>query len=240
MAYDDGNFSAKHSVPQGAAGQRHRVTGTGIWRPDWGTLVSGAKTMTVDVQVGTGSEQQADASQSGYEIKGRNPSEAQIGARASSRWYVRRLIRKESSCLQFVDGYPHKSDDNGYGLMQITNPAPTEADLWRWRTNIDTGKSIIDKKHKVADDWWAEQKRQWEAYNKDRDPDVGPPPDKSYGDVTFGYSSGKPFTDGIAIKAYNGAVRHWLSWYNLTDQTPYWKYNESGYVEALVLSPDCQ
>ena len=244
----------------------HEELGEGAWAPEWGTLVAGAHTLTVHVSVGTGTgPAEMEGSGTGYRIKGRNPSNAQIAAQASSPWYATRLIRAESSCRQFQDGYPLESEsgDHGYGLMQITNPPPTEADLWRWTTNVATGLSLLrEDKIAWADGFWEEQVEQWEDYNKMMDPDVPHPPDRTYHGITFGYDSGKPLRDGLAIKYYNGngcrkrivdgkeervtpgcETGAWLAWQNEGENdgvTPYWAYNEGdGYVEDLVGKTPC-
>jgi len=46
-----------------------------------------------------------------------------------------------------VYGYP-----NGYGLMQIDNPAAVEEQLWNWKSNIKGGEKIFNGKKKDASD----------------------------------------------------------------------------------------
>ena len=38
------------------------------------------------------------------------------------------------------------SDGKGFGLTQITNPAPTQDQIWNWRSNIDGGVGIFANK----------------------------------------------------------------------------------------------
>ena len=261
MSYDDRNLTFAHRVPSGL-GTYDEQYGTGTWRPEWGALVAGAQTLSAHVMVGTGTEQPtAEDTETGLRIKGRNPSTSQIAGLASSPWYATRLIRAESSCRQFDDGYPLKSEDNGYGLMQITNPAPSEEDLWRWTTNVATGLSLLRTDKIVwADSFWARQEREWKEYNAGPEPDVPAPEDRSYhgGAVNFGYSSGHALRHGLAIKYYNGngcrrradgtlvtpgcVTGAWLAWQNKPGVvTPYWAYNEGdNYVEHLTGQMPCE
>ena len=191
--------------------------------------------------------------QTGYRIKGRNPSRAQIASQASSPWYFRKIVRAESSCRQFSGGYPLKSGDNGYGLMQITNPRPTKAHIWRWTRNLARGKTILDGKIASAGGHWDKIEKAWKDYNHNNDPDIPAPPNKTYSGITIGYDTGHPLKDGIAIKKYDGTgcgagapagceSGEWLDWIPGTrDTPPEWEYNEGrGYVAHLAKQPPCE
>ncbi len=220
----------------------------GTWTPNWGRLLSGGN-VTVYVSAMVNGEPTPEVSQSGYVINGQNPTKSQIGAIAGSPWFLTRMISEESSCRQFSPdpGPPLKSFDDGYGLMQITNLPPTNDEIWNWRDNISGGKGILSGKRSQANAFWARQLEQWRDYNEplDEDMKVGPPPDKTYGNVTFSYDGGgRPPVDGIEIKLYNGAGDgNWLVWKNNDNKSPrpYWPYNDSGgYVRRVVTSSPCQ
>lgn len=240
MRYEDGRNVFSHWIPSGGLGDR--VVGRNTCQPRWNGLVAGAKTVAVDVWV-TIRAAVLRASRSDLRIKGENPTSGQIPAEATTPWYIRRMIRRESSCRQFgSDDYPLKSFDHGYGLMQLTDPQPNELEIWSWKANVGEGRERLLWMRDQARKFWDRQVTQWMVYNENNDPDVGPPPNKTYGDTTFGYDSGRPIIDAITIKRYNGATRHWLSWYNVDlpdDVQPYWSHNDSGYVEAVVLSTPC-
>ena len=140
--------------------------------------------------------------------------------------------------------------------MQITNPPPAEAHLWRWTRNLARGKEILDGKIASADRHWADIKKVWEDYNGEFDPDIPAPPSKTYHGITFGYDAVdgvRPLADGIAIKQYNGTgcgpgapagcePGEWLEWIpKVGDTPPRWEYNEGrGYVAHLAKQPPCE
>ena len=207
MSYRDQHNSFSHRVPTGVS---DIVFGRNKWQPRWNGLVAGAHSVTahVSAQIGT---TVVGGSRWGYRIKGENPSGSQIVAAISDPWYVRKVIGKESSCLQFRSGFPHKSNDGGYGLMQLTNPSPTEVQIWSWTANVAKGATVLDEKIGWANGHWSTQEKNWKAHNEDADPRVPEPVDMRYtnhqgGTLTFSYDStrGYPLEDGLAIKAYNG------------------------------------
>jgi hypothetical protein len=79
-------------------------------------------------------------------IGGTNPSSGEL-AGVVPEVIVRKLIKHESTSRQFYDSgvggvvtqaiNPNWSQDNlkGVGLGQLTNPAPSDADIWNWRQN---------------------------------------------------------------------------------------------------------
>ncbi len=106
-----------------------------------GVLAGGDVHVYVEVSV-SGSEGCED-DQGGYQIKGTNPTQAQIFGIADLR--ARAVCWKESTHRQFaairytgiampLASYAH---DGGYGLMQPT-PA-SEAEVWNWSTNLNAG-----------------------------------------------------------------------------------------------------
>jgi hypothetical protein len=100
-------------------------------------------------------------------ILGNNPTPATVSAYVSALgvpnlWgtlnynyhtVVRQIISQESLVRQFdPNNVPLWSQDNarGVGLMQITNPAPTDDEVWDWRKNIDRGVLIFRMKLVIA------------------------------------------------------------------------------------------
>jgi hypothetical protein len=41
------------------------------------------------------------------------------------------------------DALPVFGPPNGFGVMQLDNPAPTSRQIWDWTHNIDTGKALF-------------------------------------------------------------------------------------------------
>jgi hypothetical protein len=84
-------------------------------------------------------------------IVGTNPTAASITA-AVQRAILRQMIRHESAQRQFVGACPLFSGDNlgGVGLFQITNPAPTDDEVWNWRANIAAGIRVFNQKLQTA------------------------------------------------------------------------------------------
>lgn len=94
-------------------------------------------------------------------IGGTNPSTVELSG-AVPEAIVRKLIKHESSGYQFYDGTPSSalqainpywSRDGlkGVGLGQLTNPAPSDGDIWNWRTNATSLKSRFQKNRTGAD-----------------------------------------------------------------------------------------
>lgn len=42
------------------------------------------------------------------------------------------------------------SGDNGYGLSQMTNPAPTYEQIWNWKENVKVGVKLFQEKQLEA------------------------------------------------------------------------------------------
>lgn len=125
------------------------VSGNENWSPSWGGLLAGGDVhVYVKASVPRSSVQSSpgeyDDDQSGYQIKGTNPSQAQIFTTADAD-NERAICWKESTHRQFDAtrytgiGEPLASygEDGGYGLMQLT--PSSEAQVWSWSTNLNAG-----------------------------------------------------------------------------------------------------
>ena len=240
------------------------------WAPHWRGLILGGK---VKVELKAQIRDESDTASSpditeaaAWEILGRNPTGTDIKAfaknNAPSKWYLRRMIRQESSCRQFgSDGRPLVSTDNGHGLMQLTNPVPNSAQIYDWTKNINKGVRVLDNKVAQESPHWNKAIEDWTIYNnywevEDSD-EVVPKPVKQVGPETFAHQPGegeREMLDALVIKAYNGiAGGRWAEWRNEVREDENgnpvpingrWVYNElnaagHNYVAAVVTRSPC-
>lgn len=105
---------------------------------------------TLDLRVSAGPSFVAAA----FAIKGSNPSALAIAAYLATKpdsAGMARIISHESKDRQFDrNGEPLRSFDNGYGLCQVTNPAPTIEQVWNWKLSIDLGLTVMTQKRNDA------------------------------------------------------------------------------------------
>ena len=99
-----------------------------------------------------------ETSTKGLRIQGVNPSRQAVNDACGSV-SLQKMVLQESGRRQFAaaaetgkSGCPLFSGDRlgGVGLLQITNPAPSEDDHWSWKANIDHGIQIFDQKRATA------------------------------------------------------------------------------------------
>ena len=256
LQYDwefEGEFAGE-SDSVGAVNQTYR------WKPSsWNGKLFGGH---VGVYATANIDGKTYVGASANTIHGENPTATQLRPYLDSPWFFAKLVRAESSCRQF-DGFrygpPVHSSDGGIGLTQLTNPAPDIREIWDWEANITEAKSRLETFETEAMSFWNRQYMQWMEYNTDRQERTlsmaGPPPDKHYGSVTYGYSGAgkRPLSDGIWIKRYNGARAMWIVWENQDweewanmdprvgiEPLVYWEYNESGsYVQKVSEASPC-
>ena len=104
-------------------------------------------TLSVVVKNGSGS------ATLNVKICGTNPTPADVNAYLATRPEVagfERIVAHESRYRQFKVTEPLKSFDNGYGLTQLTDPAPTFEQAWNWKLNLDGGVDLFLKKRQAA------------------------------------------------------------------------------------------
>ena len=115
----------------------------------------GDLTITVSADLATGCYEKISK---GLKIQGMNPPRHEINV-ACGVVALQKICCQESGRRQFdavpetgVADCPLFSGDRqgGVGLMQITNPAPTDDDHWDWRANIVHGTQIFDSKRPTA------------------------------------------------------------------------------------------
>jgi hypothetical protein len=62
-----------------------------------------------------------------------------------------RILERESGFKHFnAKSQPLRSFDDGYGMCQLTNPAPTFEQIWNWKLNIDGGLALFEQKRIAA------------------------------------------------------------------------------------------
>jgi hypothetical protein len=56
-----------------------------------------------------------------------------------------KIIEQETRGKHFldIDGEPITSFDKGYGVVQLTNPAPNYRQVWSWKENIKAGAALF-------------------------------------------------------------------------------------------------
>ena len=102
-------------------------------------------------------------------IVGKNPTAGDITAylasKAGSAGFDK-ILQHESDLLHFdSDGEPKVSADKGYGLCQLTDPAPSYEECWNWKLNIDCGLALYATKRAAAQRYLAQSGR---SYNDDQ------------------------------------------------------------------------
>jgi hypothetical protein len=73
-----------------------------------------------------------------------------LATRPNSKGFER-ILEHETHMVHFnAGGEPVKSFDNGYGICQLTAPAPTYEQVWNWKLNIDAGLKLFETKRQAA------------------------------------------------------------------------------------------
>ena len=88
-------------------------------------------------------------------IKGLNPTKESVAtyvATLDDMTGFEKLLEQETRCKHFinVDSDPIVAFDQGYGITQTTNPAPSYEQVWNWKANILAGSSIYKEKVRAA------------------------------------------------------------------------------------------
>lgn len=131
------------------------------WEADFDGKVLGGK-LTVEVAVGSKKFVRSAI------IKAKNPTrEAVIELLGTIDDVVgfEAIIEKESGFRNFInaDGEPLLSFDGGYGLTQMTTPAPTYAQVWNWKENVRGGTGLYKTKQVAAKTYLGSSKRTYTA-----------------------------------------------------------------------------
>lgn len=100
-------------------------------------------------------------------IRGSNPSAAEVRQYLSSKTNsvgFDKIIEHESRFRHFnQNNEPVKSFDNGYGMCQLTNPAPGFDQVWNWKLNVDGGLKLFEQKRTGAIAYLAQSGRTYTA-----------------------------------------------------------------------------
>ena len=126
------------------------VTTTNSFKVPFTAIRGGNLTVTLTVQVGT---VRLTSTTQNFQVMGANPGVAALAAYAAPNVAFRKLIRVESRLRQFLSpAWPYFSEDNygGVGICQITNPAPTDDEVWSWKANVDAGWRLFQEKEAAA------------------------------------------------------------------------------------------
>ncbi|MFJ4376555.1 hypothetical protein ACIP1T_28560 [Pseudomonas japonica] len=88
-------------------------------------------------------------------IKGTNPSKESIAtyvATLEDMDGMEKLLEQETRSKHFIalDRLPIVAFDQGYGITQMTNPAPDYEQTWNWKANILAGSAIYQEKVRAA------------------------------------------------------------------------------------------
>ena len=204
-------------------------------------------TATVFCQYGTS----AAETQKVFYIRGTNPGSSSVEAMfAGSPWYAKYIARWEcgynETYKQFntsgvlgpapenYRGCPNWGAPNGWGIMQLDEPAATAQQLWDWRANVREGLARLAQKRLLAESWLASQEMQQLADNPSDTLDSHV---FSIGGYSFGPNTGRTALDACTIQAYNGAPSWVIYWKRKTaTEDGSWEVNSSqtGYIANVM------
>lgn len=120
------------------------VSNNRAWSAEFSEKVLGGK-LTVTVVVGQQTLVRSVV------IKGRNPTKESVALYVTALEDMigfEKLLEQETNCKHFIDfdGEPIVAFDKGYGITQMTNPAPSYEQVWSWKANILAGSTIYKDK----------------------------------------------------------------------------------------------
>lgn len=140
------------------------------WTVNFDNKILGGK-LTVKVQAGENKLERV------VNIKGQNPGAEAVKTYINSLDGIGgfdKLLEQETRSKHFInlDNEPIVAFDQGYGITQITNPAPTYSQVWSWKENIVVGSELYKKKRKLAENYlgkdgrtYTEEQLQHETYS---------------------------------------------------------------------------
>lgn len=119
-------------------------------------------TLTVEVKAGT------ETFRRSAKIKGKNPAQADVEALLTTLQDTdgfSKILAQESRFKNFIDadGEPIVAFDHGYGMTQMTNPAPSYEQVWNWKENVKGGVSLYQQKQKAAKTYLGQAGRSYTA-----------------------------------------------------------------------------
>ncbi len=149
-----------------------------------------------------------------------------------------------SLCTSTTDGYPLRAADNGFGIMQLTNPAPTCDQLWNWKKNCDEGVRRLSTLATNAWNWMnsanlnsnGKPTGQRLQARQDTGHDV-PVPTDTEANCVFADGTARIIEDAVAMKMYNGATANFCAWDN---SNLVWKFNKLNELNFNYVQQVCQ
>lgn len=167
-------------------------------------------------------------------IIGDNPSASEVKGGLSLEQQVLVYMESRPKWKQFNDntrdsynvhGNPIYGPPNGFGLMQIDTPPPTESELWNWKENLNAGIKLFSEKAAMAAGyanrvrlgrtWTKDTKLRWHPYD--------PVPFRWYGEVskTGKYIRQIPYYNARELKQGEELMKDSFQRYN---GGVYWKW----------------
>jgi hypothetical protein len=100
-------------------------------------------------------------------VRGTNPTASEatqyLATQINSAGFEK-LLEHETKFKHFKpNGEPVKSFDQGFGICQLTTPAPTFAQVWNWKMNIDGGLKLFEQKRVAAISYLSQSNRSYTA-----------------------------------------------------------------------------
>lgn len=142
------------------------------WEVDFSKKILGGL-LTVEVSVGD------ELFKRSIYIKAKNPTKEKLGnfvATLDGAGGFEKILQHEALGKNFInaDGEPIVAHDKGYGITQLTNPAPTYEQVWNWKENVKGGTKLykekradakrdLEKKGKTS---YTEEQLQMETYTR--------------------------------------------------------------------------
>ena len=99
-------------------------------------------------------------------IQGKNPTAKEVSAFIETLEDMDgfdKVLEQETGCKHFIelDGEPIVAFDQGYGITQMTNPAPSYEQAWSWKANIRAGSAIYQDKVREAQAYLGKNERSY-------------------------------------------------------------------------------
>lgn len=132
------------------------------WTATPGKIVGG--TLTIEVFAG------AEKFRRSVTIKGTNPDATTLDSHVKTLPNTAgfdKILEQETKKKHFIDadGQPIVAFDGGYGMTQLTRPAPTFEQAWDWKANVKVGAALYQRKQQEAKKYLGQSKR---TYTEDQ------------------------------------------------------------------------
>ncbi|MGP8244119.1 MAG: hypothetical protein ACLQVN_06335 [Bryobacteraceae bacterium] len=98
-------------------------------------------------------------------VAGTNPGAGEVAAYLAAQPGSEgfgRILQRETGCRHFnSEGDPLRSFDLGYGICQLTTPAPSFDQVWNWQRNLDAGLKLFAAKRAAAAQYLSRNRRSY-------------------------------------------------------------------------------